>query len=367
MSTEKPAITVRRVDDALVAGIRFRGTFDEIPTRFGHLYEQVKPHICGPAILLYEGRLPEDQFLLGACYPVSEPVEGDGISTWTLGGAAMLTGTHTGPHDSPRTILGEIVGYIDEHGLSISNDPPIRWIYLEEGGERRATTEAATSEIQVPLMLPIWLDHLADGLVRLAGEDARDAVMSEGELPAGDAAPSDVAEWIRGAMGRLDEVVPEEAIRKVIMAGCSHHFPDERIEEMRAEYERLGNIDELLVVMRMDKTVNGLSWYEQQVRVGDTLFVTKDPFDQEGYMSATDPDEKRATYCHCAFVKEAIRAGKRDIPVTHCFCGAGWYNQLWEGIFGQRIQVDIVRSILKGDDSCTFAIHLPPGAVPKNG
>jgi len=45
----------------------------------------------------------------------------------------------------------------------------------------------------------------------------------------------------------------------------------------------------------------------------------------------------------------------------------GWYNQLWEGIFEQPIRVDIVRSILKGDDSCTFAVHLPPEAMPKNG
>lgn len=360
-------ITTKKVDDVLVAGIRFRGELEEIPTTFARLYEQVKSCINGPAIALYEGRLPDGEFYLGACYPVSESVETDEVTTWTLGGAEMLTATYTGPHDSPHSIFGEIVEHMKALNLPISNDPPMRWIYLEEGGERKAMAEAASSEIQFPLMLPIWLDNLAKGTTNLAGEQARKAVMGGPEIIAYDSSPSEITEWIHGAMGRLDEVAPDEAIRKAIMAGCSHHFPDERIEEMRVEYERLGNIDELLVVMRMDKTVNGLSWYEQQVRVGDTLYVTKDPYDQEGYMNATDPDEKRAAYCHCAFVKEAIRTGEPDIPLTHCFCGAGWYNQLWEGVFGQPIRVDIVRSILKGDDSCTFAIHLPSEAMPKSG
>jgi hypothetical protein len=200
---------------------------------------------------------------------------------------------------------------------------------------------------------------MADGLARFAGEEARESVMAGREQPGHDSTPSEIAMWISGAMTRLGEAVPDEAIRKAIMATCSHRFPTWRIEALKAEYERLGSIDELLVVMRMDKSVNGLSWYEQQVRVGDILYVTKDPYDQEGYLAATDAGEKRAAYCHCAMVREAIRTGEPDIPLTHCYCGAGWYNQLWEGIFGQPVRVDIILSILKGDDSCTFAVHLP--------
>jgi predicted hydrocarbon binding protein len=60
-------------------------------------------------------------------------------------------------------------------------------------------------------------------------------------------------------------------------------------------------------------------------------------------------------------------AHARDAGVTlsdtHCFCGSGWYDQLWEGILGKPVEIEVLQSILKGDDCCTFAITLPPGVL----
>jgi len=47
------------------------------------------------------------------------------------------------------------------------------------------------------------------------------------------------------------------------------------------------------------------------------------------------------------------------MPPTFCYCGAGWYRQQWEGAVGKPVQIEIVDSLLKGDDRCTFAIRLP--------
>ena len=44
---------------------------------------------------------------------------------------------------------------------------------------------------------------------------------------------------------------------------------------------------------------------------------------------------------------------------TYCYCGAGWYQQLWDGIMGQPVRVEVLKSILQVDDRCSFAIHLP--------
>ena len=44
---------------------------------------------------------------------------------------------------------------------------------------------------------------------------------------------------------------------------------------------------------------------------------------------------------------------------TFCYCSAGWERQQWEGAIGQPVRVDVVKSLLKGDDLCEFAIHLP--------
>jgi predicted hydrocarbon binding protein len=47
------------------------------------------------------------------------------------------------------------------------------------------------------------------------------------------------------------------------------------------------------------------------------------------------------------------------MPASFCYCGAGWFRQQWEGAIGSSVQIDIVESILNGDDRCQFAIRLP--------
>jgi predicted hydrocarbon binding protein len=49
----------------------------------------------------------------------------------------------------------------------------------------------------------------------------------------------------------------------------------------------------------------------------------------------------------------------QGMPTTFCYCGAGWYRQQWEGAMGRPVTVEIVKSVLRGDDACQFAIYLP--------
>ena len=51
--TESENITIRQVDDMLIASIRFRGEYDEVPQRFRQLYEQVRPYVTGKGMLLH--------------------------------------------------------------------------------------------------------------------------------------------------------------------------------------------------------------------------------------------------------------------------------------------------------------------------
>ena len=52
-----------------------------------------------------------------------------------------------------------------------------------------------------------------------------------------------------------------------------------------------------------------------------------------------------------------------EISFTFCNCGAGWFKPLWEGILGEPVDVVCEESVLRGDDRCHFAIHLPEGTV----
>lgn len=362
MSNAELRVTRENVDDMLIASLSFRGQYEDIAKYFAKLYEQVKPYISGNAICRFHGRDSDKRHYIEVCYPVSRAADTEDIRASLLEGGEMLAASHSGPYDSPSAVWEGLSTYIDQHGVEIASDPP-RLVYLQDGDERRDCTERCVTELQVALLLPRWLDRLAKGLAGLAGDAVSRQVMEGSEGLTSDSTPHERAEWVKGAMEQLDAAVADEETRSKIMTGCSHRYPEWRIQQMRAEYERLGSIDELLVIMRLDKSAGGLSWYGYPERVGNFLYQTKNPYDPERYLQATDEGERRSWYCHCGLVRAAIRAGE-TISRTHCYCGAGWPKQLWEGILGRPVQVEIRRSVLRGDDCCSFAIHLPLEELP---
>ncbi len=67
----------------------------------------------------------------------------------------------------------------------------------------------------------------------------------------------------------------------------------------------------------------------------------------------------KATYdrCYCGSVSQA----KEKIPLTYCYCGAGWYKRLFEEVLGRPVRVEAVQSIASGADKCLFKIVLQDG------
>jgi len=47
------------------------------------------------------------------------------------------------------------------------------------------------------------------------------------------------------------------------------------------------------------------------------------------------------------------------ISPTYCYCGAGFYKDIWEEILQHPVEVEVMESVLKGDDVCKIAIYLP--------
>lgn len=94
------------------------------------------------------------------------------------------------------------------------------------------------------------------------------------------------------------------------------------------------------------------------VREGNIIYETKIPFMTKEYLAEKDQQHKRYYYCHCPWAREAVRTGDKVAPIF-CNCSVGFHKKSWEVIFQQPIQVDVLESILQGDDHCRFAIHLP--------
>jgi len=358
-----PERTIKRIGDTLIAGIRFRGDYGDIPGAFRRLHEKAAPHITGGALCLCYGQPVTGSHDLEVCYPVSGPVGGEGIECRTLEGVNMIAFPHEGTRESAEAIWEILwLGAAESLDERRPDSPPFAIGYREAGDELKEGTVRLTTDLLIPPSSPSWLAGLANGLARFASDEIRERVMVGVENITLDTSPTERAAWVAGAVTRLEAEVADEATRSKIMQCCSDRFPVRRIAEVKAEYERLGSIDALLAIMHMDKSVGGYSWHSQQIRVGNIIYTTKDPVDRPGYKNAKTPLERRLAACFCGLVKDRMRTGE-PVPFTHCYCGAGWYHQLWEGVLGKPVRIEILTSVLQGDEICTFAIHLPDGIV----
>jgi hypothetical protein len=103
------------------------------------------------------------------------------------------------------------------------------------------------------------------------------------------------------------------------------------------------------------------------VRDGDGITTIKIPKSRNlvEYMEERDPERRRQLYCHCPRVRDALKRGGSDlsgaIAETYCYCGAGFYKGIWEEILQAPVGVDVVESVLKGDDVCRIAVSIPAG------
>ena len=221
----------------------------------------------------------------------------------------------------------------------------------------------------------IWLAKFSNCLDESVGEEIRKEVMKGfGELSS-KSSGSDVIDWTKGAMERLDSLVDEQG-RKEIMTGCACQYPKTDLQEIRDKYQATKDInlahhmlqerfelflrDTLKLSEELIEEVVSRGWGSAGIRRGDTIIATKIP--KSGYlveyMKETDPEKKRWYYCHCPRVREILKTSG-TISVTYCYCGAGFYKGIWEEILQKPVEVEVLESVLKGDEVCKIAVYLP--------
>lgn len=220
-----------------------------------------------------------------------------------------------------------------------------------------------------------WVAKFSDCLGRSAGEEVRKKVLQGSERITSRSSGKEIIEWTRQAMDRLDALVDEEK-RIEIMTGCACRYPESDLREIRDGYVKTKDIraahrmlrDRFLSFLKNtlgleDDSVEDImnrGWGLAGVRKGNTIIATKIP--KSGnlvkYLEETDREKRRALYCHCPRIREAIGSDTKLSP-TYCYCGAGFYKGVWEYILQQPVKVELLELVLKGDEVCKVAIHLP--------
>jgi effector-binding domain-containing protein len=348
--TDTP-IVYKKLEPIQVAFIMTRiDTREQILPLFKRLQAACGEAISGHAMVIFHGGAVKDGFLIEAAFPVKLPVETGEVHTRLVEAAPAITMKHYGEHKTIRESVLKIYDYINKHAWSTSLSR--REIYLVLNG---AEPEKNITEVQA--VLHEWDRLLAEGAEKVLGEHARDYLLVGIETITPSSSFDEYSAWIQGAIERLDALTSNEEQKCQVVSHCAHVFPQQRIEHLRAIYEQ-GNFDEILHEMYDDDF-----WYEKPVRRGNVIYMRKNPFDPEGYTSATTPAGQRKAYCHCPFVRpyleENFMQQKVALSPTFCYCGAGWYRRLWEGVLGQPVKIEHVETLLKGNDQCTLEITLP--------
>jgi effector-binding domain-containing protein len=302
--------------------------------------------ICGPPMAVYHFGAVQTGILVEAAFPVSRPVETSRIHTRQLEAVRAATILHSGPHETIRETVVQLLDHARTHAGTIGGQREI-YLGLDLDQPDRNLTE-------VQLVKHEWDGLLAEGVERILGVAARHQIMAGIEHITPESPIEQHAEWIRGAMDRLDELTGDPTAKYEVLSGCAHVFPGERIAHLRAIYQQRQDVDEVLREMYKDP-----DWYEDPVRRGNVLWVTKVPYDPKSYEAATTPAEQRRAYCHCGFVRPYLDEMPSKLSPTFCWCGSGWYRRLWEGILGAPIEVDHVETLIEGFDRCTMTIRLP--------
>lgn len=225
-----------------------------------------------------------------------------------------------------------------------------------------------------------WLAKLSHCVEAVAGQAVREQVM-EGSSPLSSASSRpEVIAWSQQAMERLEALVDEVGCR-AIMTGCACQYPKADLAEIRARYAATGDADLahqtlqarfeafLREVLELDEAlisqIVDRGWGLAGIKEGDTVYATKIP--KSGnlvqYMQETDSQRRRQLYCHCPrirdvlYAREGLRTPERLSP-TYCYCGAGYYKGIWEEILQRAVEVEVLKSVLQGDEVCKIAIHM---------
>ncbi|MBN2543284.1 hypothetical protein JXI42_10505 [bacterium] len=349
---DKPEIQYKKIEETLVATTRFNPkSRQEIIAKLQDLKKDIPDeYIAGPpfCIIQFVTSVAEG-YDAEVGFPVTRKVETASLNTKMLPRMGVLSLVYKGPLNELGGSYGMLYKTAYEHGLI--SDEFCREVYLELNSEGDA-------EIEIQFVIHEWERLFAENLERVLGDDKKRQVMEGIDALTIDSLVAYRFNWLKGAMVKLENSGTEDD-KYEILSKCSHVFPKTQIEKLRVVYEKakaetndgLQAVDAVIKYMKEDP-----GWGQYPRREGMVVYSYKKPRDPEGFKNAKNRTERCKAYCFCPLIREHLEEG---MPVAFCYCGAGWYRQQWEGAIGKPVRVEIVKSILKGDEICEFAIKLP--------
>jgi hypothetical protein len=87
--------------------------------------------------------------------------------------------------------------------------------------------------------------------------------------------------------------------------------------------------------------------------------MTKIPYKPDKYLVEKNPLMKRYYACHCPLAREAVLQKGVDVPKNWCYCSGGFEKFFLETVLGRELEVEVLETVLAGDERCRFAVKIP--------
>jgi hypothetical protein len=306
--------------------------------------------INGPAFgrTIWISSLPKGQGTeMEIGFPVSTGFSEGEIISRSIPTREVLSITHTGAFDQKNKSSRKLWDYVREKGF-ISDEFYFE-IYHDSNNPKGEI-------IEIQFVIHNWQQLFHKHTERVLGtEIAKTITPTPLEL---EATLESRLDWAKKAIIKVNCHADDTAVYD-ILSSCAHVFPSKPIGKMRTTYEQarktttpLAAIDQVLAMMANDR-----AWGDTPIRNGNILITTKNPANKEAFEKAKTKAEKRHAACFCPIIRDHL--DDKDIPIEYCLCSAGWFRRQWEGALSQPVKVDVLKSVLNGDDVCQFAIHIP--------
>lgn len=232
------------------------------------------------------------------------------------------------------------------------------------------------------------METLRANLGKIAGESKRDEVFGELGLLSAAASNREKPPFTEKLMNTFKAELSPAQCKSALMSNL-HDIPPEWFASKKKKFYELKSIDRFLeylheehVKMLDNCRKQGTAWYAQVVNDEvfdylkerpayyrapgkDAIIHDRSPFNTRKFLETTDPVMKRYHFCHCPWVREAIKDGSAAIDTSFCNCSAGFGKLVWDAVFEQPVEIFTIESVLAGNDVCRFVIKIPDDILDK--
>ena len=351
MDLSAHGLAYKKIKEQLVASIRQPAAGrEEILALFQELEKTVpQEHRIGDFFWInHYINSYESGFDVEVGVPVRKPVDSGRISSSVLPEMQVLSVQHEGPANTVGESYQKFSGAAKEAGL-ISGE-----FMFERFSEINAVIDGP---IEVQLVLHDWAGLFQQNLSRVVGADLAKEIFGDMDTITVETDLSDRHELTMCAVSKLAARGDDFSSYDVI-SSCAHVFPDSQTAKLNQIYQaayqqnedKLAAIDAVMAYMDTDPC-----WRTPIHREGDVIYTTKNPSDRAAYEAAETEAERRRAYCFCPLIQDHL---EEDLPPEYCYCGSGWYRKQWEDASEKPVTIEIVKSLVMGDDCCEYAITI---------